>query len=45
LTELDVVNAEDCLVIAVEMLIGIKQYDPTLLMPHNTTALAMLEHA
>jgi hypothetical protein len=39
------VNAEDCLVIAVEMLLEVKQYDPTLLTPHNCTAIAMLEHA
>lgn len=45
LTELDIVNGEDILMVAVDILLEIKQFEPTVLNPHNSSALAMLEHA
>ena len=44
LTELDIVNAEDMLLIAVMIMLEIKVYDQTVLQPYNFTALCMLEH-
>ena len=45
LTELDIVNGEDILMVAVDILLEIKQFEPTVLNPHNSAALAILEHA
>lgn len=44
MTELDICNAEDLLVIAANILIEIKVYDGTVLNPYNFTAICMLEH-
>lgn len=44
MTELDISNAEDLLVIAANILTEIKVYDGTVLNPYNFTAICMLEH-
>lgn len=45
LSEIDLENAQDLVVIAVEILLDHKEYEPTILNPHNTASLMMLEHA
>jgi hypothetical protein len=44
LTELDIVNSEDLLIIAVSIMLEIKVFDSTVLNPYNFTAICMLEH-
>lgn len=44
LSELDLANAEDTLLIAASLIVEIKVYEPTVLNPYNFSAICMLEH-
>jgi hypothetical protein len=44
MTEIDILNSEDILIIACSTIMQIKVYDGTVLNPHNFSALCMLEH-
>ena len=44
LSELDLANAEDMLLIAASLIVEIKVYEPTVLNPYNFSAICMLEH-
>lgn len=45
LSELDILNAEEVLLIAVHVVEEIKVYDSAVLQPYNFAIVAMLEHA
>jgi hypothetical protein len=44
LNSLDKINAEDCVIIAVELLHESQMYDPTVLNPINFIMVSILEH-
>jgi hypothetical protein len=44
MTDIDILNSEDILIIASSIVMQIKMYDGTVLNPHNFTAICMLEH-